>query len=174
MFRRIADKLAAGVDPLSTALAYGGCVVLIGLSLYTSVGVLGRYLFNQPLINLDELGGYAMVAIVFSGLAYTTKSHGHIRVELIISTVSPRVRRILQRAALNLGLVFASLLLAASWWLTRDYFLGDTLSETSLQTPLWIPCSVMVVGSVLFVAQMFVELLCRGADDGSRDEIHRM
>ena len=174
MVGRIARKVAVGVDRLSAGLAYGGCAVLVGLSLYTTVGVLGRYLFNQPLIHLDELGGYAMVAIVFSGFAHTTRTYRHIRVELFISKASGDVRSVLDRMALGLGLLFASLLLAASWWLTRDYFLGSTLAETSLQTPLWIPCSVMVVGSALLVAQVVVELLRRRAGETPEDELHHM
>ena len=58
------------VGRVSYGAGYAGGLVLLAIVVLTMVEVISRYVLKNPLILSDEMGGYAMVAVSFLGLAY--------------------------------------------------------------------------------------------------------
>lgn len=63
----------------------------------TLIDVLGRYLFSAPLNGAFELTELMLAAVIFLGLALVTAEDGHIVVDLLDSSIGPRLRRIQSR-----------------------------------------------------------------------------
>jgi TRAP-type C4-dicarboxylate transport system permease small subunit len=145
---RIAD--AAGV--------LAGAATLVLTAMVTG-GVVARRVLNAPLLFVEEVSGYLVLAIVFLGLAYTLKDGGHIRVDIVLGRLTGGVRRATQAACLVAALVWAGFVVAGTWRLVEEYYTQRVLSFAYLQTPLWIPGTAMVAGAVLLALQVLALFL---------------
>lgn len=157
-------RLAALLDWLSDAGGALAGAATLGLTVMVAAGVAARRVFNAPFLFVEEVSGYAVLAIVFLGLAYTMKTGGHVRVEVVMERVRGRARTTLEGACLLLAAAFAVVLLAAAVYQVREFYTQRVLSFAYLQTPLWIPGSLMVVGGVLLVLQCLARLLRLGRE----------
>ena len=142
-------RLLDGVYRVSGGLA-AFCVVVIVATVVAQVG--GRML-GYLVPGADDIAGYALTASSFLGLAYTLRTGAHIRLTLILNAAPPRARRGLDTASLALG---AMLTAYFSWYVGEmvwDAWRFGDKAQGILAVPLWIPQSVMGLGSIiLFVA----------------------
>jgi TRAP-type C4-dicarboxylate transport system permease small subunit len=150
-----------GLERLSEAGGYVAGAVSVLLTALIAVSVISRRVFNAPLLITEEISGYMMVALVFLGLAYTMKMESHVRADILLSHLPPRARAVLETIATLLALGFAGVLVAGSWRLAAEFYTQGTLSFRHLQTPLWIPGSLLVIGAVLLTLQLLARLLRR-------------
>src|SRR5687768_1133664 len=108
-------RLAAVVEALSDAAgAVAGAATLL-LTVMVTSGVAARRVFNAPFLFVEEFSGYVVLAIVFLGLAYTMRSGGHIRVDIVQDRVRGRARTALQGACLLVALAWSGFLVAGTW-----------------------------------------------------------
>ncbi|RYF34983.1 MAG: TRAP transporter small permease [Comamonadaceae bacterium] len=141
-------------DPAATA-RFGrlvqACLLLSSLSMVAmvvliSAEVIARSFFHYSFEIVDEVGAYLLVAVSFLALAPAQAAGSFHSVELIQERLSARAQRIWQRVFLTLSLVFALTMLGTiTRYVWRTWQQSDVAS-TVLQTPLWIPQSVMIVG----------------------------
>jgi TRAP-type C4-dicarboxylate transport system permease small subunit len=155
-------RLAAGLEALSGAGGSLAAVVMLALTVMVAAGVIARRVFSAPFLFVEELSGYAVLAIVFLGLAYTMRVGGHVRVEVFVERVRGRARAVLHGVCVVLAGCWAAVLLAGMIYQFREYWTQNVLSFAYLQTPLWIPASVMVVGAALLLLQCLALLLRLG------------
>lgn len=132
-------------------LALGAGYVLLVQAVVTAVEIIARKLFNHSFQGVDELGGYALAIAGAVGFGYAALTCSHTRIDLVLSKLP-----VAGRAALHV-LAAAVLMVVASgmfWYGLRslsqsiDY---GAISTTPLQTPLWIPQGIWVVGLTLFM-----------------------
>jgi TRAP-type C4-dicarboxylate transport system permease small subunit len=154
-------SVVRGLEWLSEAGGYVAGAVSVLLTALIAIAVISRRVFNSPLLITEEIAGYMMVAIVFLGLAYTMKMDGHVRADILLSHLPRRARAVLETIATLLALGFAGVLVAGTWRLVAEFFTQRTLSFHYLQTPLWIPGSLLVIGTALLGLQLLVRLLKR-------------
>jgi TRAP-type C4-dicarboxylate transport system permease small subunit len=129
------------------------------LMLMVLVEVVTRYIMNQPLSLADEYGGYMLVAMTMVGLAYTWKEKGHIYVDLVVNRLPESLRMKLRLVTLILAMILSVLLVVASWELVSQSFLFGARSGSWLRTPLAWPQMTLILGSVMLVAQLFVDIV---------------
>ena len=153
MIARLVDRLVQAGGALA-----GVSIALI--LLLVCVEVVAR-MFNHSTMVADELAGYLNVGIVFFGLAYTVREGGFIRIELLYDRLRGN-----WLAAARWFVVVTSLLFT----LTLTFFIGlhvqyayvrDTRAISVLNTPEYIPMTIMVVGCVLLVLQLLAFLFDR-------------
>jgi len=131
-------------------LAGLGVLVMAGLITFD---VLMRYLLDRPQLFVDELASFLQVFVVFAGLAYTFRAGGHVRVDLVTSSLARPVRAWLRVVTLALGLVF----LAAVIWVTAQSGLsayGYGRVSAVMLYPLWIPMLLIPAGLLLMAVAM--------------------
>jgi TRAP-type C4-dicarboxylate transport system permease small subunit len=153
--------LVRALEALSEACGYVAGTVVLGLTAFIAAAVFARRVLGTPILATDEVSGYLLLTIVFLGIAYTMKAGGHIRADILLSHVPSRVRTGLELLATALALVFAAALLAGNWTLAAEYYTRGTLSFRYLQTPLWLPASLLVVGSAILLLQLAAQLLAQ-------------
>jgi TRAP-type C4-dicarboxylate transport system permease small subunit len=129
------------------------------LMIMVLVEVVTRYIMNQPLSLADEYGGYMLVAMTMVGLAYTWKEKGHIYVDLVVNRLPDSFRMKLRLVALILAMILSVLLVVASWELVSQSFLFGARSGSWLRTPLAWPQMTFILGTVMLVAQLFVDIV---------------
>jgi len=65
-----------------------------------------RYLFSHSLVFTEELSRYLMVWIVFLGSALAIRDGSHIRIQILVNRLGPRMQQIVQLAAYALIIAF--------------------------------------------------------------------
>ncbi len=144
---------------------YGAAGLLAGLcTIGVLVSVLAAIIARQLGLNIpgtDAYAGYFMAAAGFLAMASTFKHGEHIRVTLLLNSLSPLKSRRLDIAALAVGVLLSASFAYFSIKLTHDSWLFNDVSTSNDATPLWIPQISMAVGTVLFLVAMIDELIRR-------------
>ncbi len=142
----------------SLGLWISGLAVLLMILLIT-VEVVGRRVLNFTTLIADEFSGYLLVVITFMGAAYTLKSGGFTRMELIFNLFKSTGRRAL---GFVFSLVSLAYLIILDYWLWAHIFSeyrSGMASISILQTPLYIPKFFMGVGATLLLFQVVLDLV---------------
>lgn len=146
----VAERIIRLIHGLAKAMAlFAGAAVLV-LSLLIAFDIVSRDLFRYSLQGTDELGGYALALIGSLGLSYTLLQRGHPRIDIALRHFPAAIRRllhILAYAALAAFAVFAALHAYEEFAQTVAF---GSITNTPLQTPLWVPQLFWVGGTVAF------------------------
>jgi TRAP-type C4-dicarboxylate transport system permease small subunit len=135
----------------------GGVIAAI-LMFLTTADVIGRYVFNQPITGTLEVSQLMMVVMVFFAFAYVESENAHVRVDLVVSRLSPRVRAYLECIVTLIGVgVFAML----AWQsVSRSLYLiqkGDVTGY--LRVPVSPFLIIMAFGCMLLCLQLILRFL---------------
>lgn len=137
------------------ALEIVAALLVTGLVLVTCIDVVGRYLFNSPLVGAFEMTQVLLGALVFASLPLTTAIGGHVEVDLLLPVLPRRVAQALGRFG---GAVMAAVLLYFAFrlvLLTEDNIAAGTRTA-GLGLPMWglgamgvVSCLVSAVVAVV-------------------------
>lgn len=117
--------------------------------------------FDASLLVTDEIAGYLNAAVIFLGLAWTLREGGFIRVELLYDRAVGNLKQALRWLIVLTATVFSALTL---WVCIRQViyaFDRDTRAVSILDTPEWIPQSVMVLGLAVLLLQLMAWIVDR-------------
>lgn len=87
-----ADGLCRGVEILLAA----GIVAGVALN---CANVLGRYVFGYAIVGADEILVYGMIAVIFLGAVPVTWRDAHLRLDVLIDGLPPRLAAAARRGA---------------------------------------------------------------------------
>lgn len=140
------------LDGLYNGAAWLAALFMIGVLAMVLLSIVSRMLhFHVP--GTDAYAGYAMAGAGFLALAHTLKHNEHIRVTLIIGKLQGGARRAMELWALSAAVLLSGLFAFYSARLAWQSRLFNDISTSNDATPLWIPQTMMAVGTlVLFVA----------------------
>jgi len=128
------------------------CVALVLVLAYETTV---RYVFNAPTQWVMETGEMIGGTIIVMGWSYTHRHHGHIRVDVFYSHLSPRGKAIIDVTCSLLFLfpLLAILLYTSTSWMLFAWKMGEKLVETSFLPPAGPIRTVIVLGLLLFAFQ---------------------
>ena len=144
--------------------AAGACILFICAIVTVQVGLnitarIGGPEWSYTLPSYADFAGYFLAAASFFALAPTLRAGGHIRVNLLVQSLSEKPRWITELFCLLFGTVlvgyatfYAAALLHESW----DY--GDK-STGIIAIPLWLPQSAMVLGLFILTVALVDTLI---------------
>lgn len=140
-------------------LALAAGYALLVQAILTAVEIVSRKIFNHSLQGVDELGGYALAISASVGFGYAAVTHAHTRVDFALRHLPVTSRAVLHvLASLVLLAVSSGMLWFAVKSLRQSIRLGAT-ATTPLQTPLWLPQGMWVVGFAMFALVSLVLFL---------------
>jgi len=84
--------LAAAYDRALGALTALVGVLIVAAMLLVSIDVVARYFFNRPMAWIFEATEFAMLMIPFLGMAWLIGRDGHVRIDIVINSLPPRVQ----------------------------------------------------------------------------------
>ena len=155
--RRVADL----IDRLGLWGGYVAAVATFGILALVTLEMLLRGVFGYSTQISDEMSGYLNVALVYFGLAMALRDGSYVRVEPVFNHFTGWAALAVRWFIVLVSLVFM-------WVTTRvmlnylAYSYEAGLRATSYsESPLWIPQSFIVLGSVLLMLQL-VAFLLRG------------
>lgn len=151
MLRRLLD----GLYRLSGYLA---AIFLFLIAATIIAQIVGR--FFGIALDSTESGGFCLAAMTFLGLAYTLKSGGHIRVNLLIRHFHGWPKRFIEIWCTGLATVAMAYFAYQAVLLTYESWVYNDLSPGLLGMPFWIPQSTMAFGILVFTIALADEFCC--------------
>ena len=137
--------------------------LLIVIMLLLIIDVFGRGL-SKPVHGVSELAVFAMVAVVYLGIAHTEKKRGHVRVAAVISRLPDRIRQLIERTVYLLALVTGALIVWAVAVNAVSSFTSDEAVAGTVPLPVWPVKFVILVGCIFYWFQILIN---------SIEELHR-
>jgi len=147
-------------DTISNAAGVVSAVCVVAILVIVCAEVLLRHL-NHSLLVTDEIAGYLNAAVIFLGLGYTLKSGGFIRVELIFEALPAPLRLAAKWLFTLISAAAVGMLLYYAIQHVIYAFDQDTRAISILDTPEWIPQSVMVIGLAVLLLQLLAFIVER-------------
>jgi TRAP-type C4-dicarboxylate transport system permease small subunit len=144
------------LDRLVTYSGYLSAALVFVLMLLITAGVIFRRVIQQPLVFGEEYSAYLMVFCVYIGGAYTLKHDAHIRVDVITIRLSEKWQTMLRAATSCIAIVYGAVLTWKTAELVVYYRQIGEQALSVLETPTWIPCSVIPVGTGILTVQMIL------------------
>lgn len=138
------------LEKVSRVAAITGGIGIMFISFMITVDVILRKFFGTTLGGASEIAG--MVFAVATAIAYpfVLLDRAHIRIDVLYSRLSRRMRAFLDFAATAAVLVFAWMLTSSVWDLLQNSWSRGSRSVGVIQAPLWVPQSIWVLGFALF------------------------
>ncbi len=151
-------QLVAGV-----AVAVAAACLLVAFVLIVWAIVM-RYAFNAAPTWVDDIAGFALVAVVMLAAAQTLRRGEHIGVDLLVTNLSPVGRRWANAWAALATAAIAGVLVVKGWESAMFSRSIGMLTEGSLEWPTWCLMLFLPLGGILlFLAS--VEALWRAVTD---------
>lgn len=112
-----------------------------------------RYLLNSPTAWVVTLTEYSMLYLLFLSTALVLQRERHVRMDLLLNSLRPRVRRILNTITSLVGAVVCAILFWYSLQLTMEAYQAKFFLETAIITPKWLVLMPMPLGSFFLTIQ---------------------
>jgi TRAP-type C4-dicarboxylate transport system permease small subunit len=128
-----------------------GAALIVITAVIITVNCVARYVYNRPMMFVDEYSCYMLVALVYCGLGATLRAGKHVYVDMFVGKLPARVQRTMTTATLGLGVVPVAIMCWYSWKGFWSNYTGKIVSLTPLQTPLWFPYLTVAIGLTIFL-----------------------
>ena len=145
--RNVLNRISA---PAAYGLAGAGVLALVAMMAIVTFDVVLRYFFNQPTVWAGEVASFLTIAVVFLGLAQNMRLGDHIRIDVFTSLLSARKRLLLDVIAHAIAIVFSVALFMGCWGRFDNFWVRQTVSDSPIMIPLWIPMVPVLVGAAVF------------------------
>jgi len=146
---------------------YLAAALLAAITLLTFVQVVLRYGFDTGLIWALEATTYLFGWLVLIGMSIGVRTNSHIAVDLLLTVLSPRIRKLAVLGAIALSLLYALLMFYGSATLISQLRVFGSLAH-DIPLPRWVLLLSLPVGFALLslrILQVAVGVV-RGSSDG--------
>ena len=149
---RIVKRICEACN-LAVGLISGFCILFVGLILF--IEVIFRYL-GHPTQWIPETSVYLFSGAMLGGAAYTLMKDRHVRVELLLMHLPPRVQNCMDAVTSLVGAAFCALVAAHGWEHIADVIQTGETTPTTMRLPLWITDFPLLLGFVLLTLQFLL------------------
>jgi TRAP-type C4-dicarboxylate transport system permease small subunit len=147
-FDRVFHKIDMALFTFAAVLL-GALVFMVGADMSL------RYLFDRPLGWVKEISEYIILFIPFLVAAWILESDGHIKMDLLIDAVRPRMRNILNALTHSVSALVVLVLAVFSLRVTLEFYRTGHFTATLLRLPKFIFIAVIFLG----FAAVFLQLV---------------
>ncbi len=162
-------KFSACIDGLSHLTGVAAAILMGLIAFIASYEVLMRYVFRNPTGWTIEFVPFLILWGTFLGGALTLKEDKHIKVDLLVRHLPPKLQRTLQIITEGIGVIFCLFLLVKGIEMVSHTRSIGTLTPGTLRIPVYIPQLCIPIGAAL----LFLQFLKRFCEDmvsvGKRD-----
>ncbi len=159
--RKALDHLYRGSGVVAAVFLAAICGVVllqVGANVIDAVAnwLLGHS-FGLVVPSYAEFAGFFLAATSFLALAYTLRCGAHIRVSMIIQTLTNRQRRFIEIWCSGMGAVLSAYFAVYTVGLAIESWQFGDLSPGMVALPLWIPQVPMAIGLIVLTIALIDE-----------------
>ncbi len=151
--RHTALKISLIIDSLSRLAGALGAAAALFLALLIVYDASMRYLFHEGSVALQELEWHLFDLIFLLGLSYALKHDKHVRVDILYTRFSPRMKEYVKIASM---LFFVIPLAALVVWFGFDFALQSYLQHEASPDPGGLCCRYIVKGFIVVAFSLLV------------------
>ena len=133
-------------EVLSRLVFYFGAAVLIAMTLVVVLDVGLRAITGYSIGIVEEVVSYMLVAVTFFGVSLTFRERALFRVRFLFNALPAAIRKVLERIYLCFTIAFCTTMIWFSLSLVISSYVRGKISDTALQTPLYIPQILLPCG----------------------------
>lgn len=150
--------VSSAMDVVYRAAGVVAGLLLVMLCLLVLYSIAARF-FGLYAGGATDIAGYVMATSTFMALAYTFRTDGHIRVQLLVQRVTGSTRRSLELLGLGVMTAVCGFLAIYMVRLAYDSYDFGERSEGADAILLWIPQTPVALGAVLLAVAVLHTLL---------------
>jgi TRAP-type C4-dicarboxylate transport system permease small subunit len=146
------------LDFLYNASGFLAGLFVIAIVVLIMAQIVGRW-FGILVPSTEDFSGWFLGASSFLALAYTLRTGGHIRVNILIRHFGPRLRYWQEVGVLALGLALATFM---AYWLVHmvwESYVFEERSRGYIAVDIWIVQIPVALGAVVFNIAMLDEFV---------------
>jgi TRAP-type C4-dicarboxylate transport system permease small subunit len=153
---RLLKNVAVIYHYIIDSLAALGGFLIIGAMVIISFSVVMRYILESPPVWVLETTEYILVWFTFLAAAWILKKEGHVKVEILVSRINPRVRVLFGIITSIIGVALCSLLIVYGSQVVWDFSQRNLLMDSLLMPPKAPLIAIIPIGSFLLLLQFLV------------------
>ena len=147
------------IEVVETLICTIGALALGIMAFVLGIGIISRYVLNQPIPGVYDIVQLSMVWVVFLSLAYTQRERRHIQVGILTSRL-PRTTRIsLEIGAYFIGFVFFAVMSWQTWLAAVQSFQIREYWPGLLRTPIYPSKMALFVGVALLSLRFVLDIV---------------
>ena len=146
MFERIHARLAR----IAQVAVWIGGGAHLAAAIMVTIDVLLRKVFSITMSGSDEMSGYVFAAGTTWAYSYCVLHRSNIRIDAVYNLLPRRLCAALDIVGVTLLLIYNAVLTRHAWEAFATSYVRDSVSITTLATPLWIPQLFWVIGLIAF------------------------
>ena len=132
--------------------------LIVFMMLAVGADVVLRSFFRAPLKWVFDVTEIILLYITFLGAAWVLKKEGHVKIDLIVNQLNPRIQALLGIASSIIGLFICWVLVWYGVQVTQGQFQRGIYEATALETPTGVIILAIPIGGFL----LFIQFLRRG------------
>jgi C4-dicarboxylate transporter, DctQ subunit len=146
-------RLGKIFDLINIIMVVISSVAFVAMILLVGTDITLRYFFNKPLGWVTEVSTYILVMLGFLVAAWILKDDGHIKMDLILVSVSPRTRCVLDILTSIISIIIVFIICWFSMRVMADFYATNFLNQSVLKPPKWILIVPIFIGALLLMVQ---------------------
>jgi TRAP-type C4-dicarboxylate transport system permease small subunit len=152
------NTLVSLTDRISTWGAWIGGGLLFATAVLIAVEVTLRKVFTISMGGADELSSYALAIACSWSFGFALFRKAHIRIDVLYTRFPARIRHFLDILSLALFGFYMIMLSYFAFFVVQTTIQRQSVANTPLATPLWIPQTLWYAGIVAFTLTIIVIL----------------
>jgi C4-dicarboxylate transporter DctQ subunit len=146
-------RVGSFLDKVMNGLAWlAGSLMMLAL-LMVCVDVVMRYFFNSPIGGVLQFSEYVLLYIPFLAAAYVLKDDGHIKIDIVLNRLSPKVQTALNMLTSLFSFLVLLVLTYYGTYITLDYYRRGVPTLKYYKIPEFLIIMVIPLGCFLFALQ---------------------
>jgi TRAP-type C4-dicarboxylate transport system permease small subunit len=141
------------LDHMNTIMVILSAVFLLGLTFIVGADITLRYLFLRPLGWVKEVSEYILVALGFLVAAWILKDDGHVKMDLVVSKVSPKTQTLMNIITSAISTLVVLVIALFSARVTLQFYQTRLVAATVLEPQKWILLTPVFLGALLLAIQ---------------------
>ncbi|RCK49826.1 hypothetical protein TH25_12445 [Thalassospira profundimaris] len=145
-------------------------VTLVALVVLVVAEIIARSVFNTSLAVVEECVGYFVVLLMVLGAAMALRKNDLFRVSFIADVLPPALERASRAVYIFIALAVCCVFVWRTADLVASSFSRGKISQTAMETPLWIPQLALPIGFCVLAVFLIEHLLLvlRSSDTGGK------
>lgn len=143
-------------------MAWLAAATIVAVMLLVTMDTIKRYIFATPSVWISDLiSEFLIIYITMLPVAWILWHGGHVRVEVIESSLRPKPRYILGIVSDILCLLYAAVLAWQGWLLAWRHMVTGTVFPSASALPKFPVMTVIFIGAVFLAIQIMVRLVSK-------------
>ena len=141
------------LDRINFVMVIIGAGLLLGLTVIVGADITLRYVFYRPLGWVKEVSEYILVFLGFLVAAWILKDDGHVKMDLVVSKVSPRAQTLLNLVTSGISVIVVLVITCFSARVVGSFYKSKLIVPSVLEPQKWILLTPIFVGCLLLTIQ---------------------